>query len=460
MEFRLLGPFEARHAGEPVEVSLRRQERCLLAVLLLEAGRIVPIDRLADLLWDGSPPASARGVIHTYVGRLRHRLGPYGVRLDTRGDGYLAQPDQHIVDVAEFRRLVTEAIGIAEPDERVRLLDGALALWRGPLLADLAEPGLRDRLDANLQELFLTGSELRAEALLATRRTDRVVTELTPLVAEHPTRERLVACLMTALHRCGRRGDALDLYLATWRHLVDQLGLEPGADLQRLHQRILRNDPELTVPVAPAYAVRVRGHELPWTVGGHPALEFCNTYAGWGRRTPLPRGEWLRSYATLAVWAGYMDLTDDRTVTGLLTAAERDPDEAAAVLHDARVLRQRLYACLTRSGDGDAFQTVADFAGAAAKVSVFERDPDGLGRWSLSPDAGLRLPLHAAARAAADLLADPRSYTVRACPSSECGWLFLDHTGMRRWCSMAICGKAEGCDESRSRTGALPRRLL
>lgn len=440
-----MGPFEARHRGEPIEVGSRRQERCLLAILLLDADRIVPVSRLADLLWDGQPPESARGVIHTYVGRLRSRLDPYGVRLETRKDGYLVRADQHVVDVAEFRELVQRAVAAADPEERAALLDQALGLWRGPLFADLADDRLRERLDADLVELRLTSRELQAEALLARRQHDRVAADLAPLVAEHPTRERLVAHLMTALYRGGRRADALGLYRATRSALVDELGLEPGVELQSLHGRMLRGDPGLDQPSVPVHAVQIRGHYLPWNVGGHPALEFCNTYAGWGRSTPLPRGEWLRSYASLAVWAGYLDLADDKTVTILLEAAEREPDAAAAVLDEARTLRGRLYSYLTGDGDLDAFQAVAGYAEAAAKLSVFTRDPDGLGRWTLPPDAGLRLPLHAAARAAADLLADPRRYTVRACPSSECGWLFLDHTGMRKWCSMATCGKAEAC---------------
>jgi DNA-binding SARP family transcriptional activator len=439
MEFRLLGPFEAHHGGRTVEIGGRRQERCLLALLLLEAGRIVPIDRLADLLWDGDPPGSARAVVHTYVGRLRTALRPYGATIATKSGGYLMAADGHAVDAAEFTAAAHEAARVDNPDDRVRHCDRALALWRGPLLADLAGEPLRRRLGGDLADLRLTTEELRAEALLGTGRHDRVVADLIPLAQEHPTRERLVGHLMTALYRCGRQSDALHLYELTAKALAGDLGVDPGPDLRTLHERILAGDPRMERPAVPVYAVRVRDQWLPWAVGGHPALEFCNTYAGWsGPR--MPGAEWLRGYATLAVWAGHHGLADEPTVGRLIRDAERDPVAATAVLEEARQLRADLYACLTDRDDGRAFEAIARRAETAAKVSVYVRGADGLGCWALSREAGLRLPVHAAARSAADLLADPRRLTVRACPSPRCGWLFIDHSGRRRWCSVATCG--------------------
>jgi SARP family transcriptional regulator, regulator of embCAB operon len=439
MEFRLLGSFEANQDGRPVDVGSRRQERCLLAILLLDAGRIVPIDRIVDLLWDGDPPGSARAVVHTYVGRLRAALRPRGVAIVTRPGGYLVQADGHAVDVAEFTAAAHEAARVADPTDRVRLCDRALGLWRGPLLADLAGEPLRRRLDRDLADLRLTTVELRAEAQLGMGQHDRVVTDLIPLAQEHPTRERLVGHLMTALYRCGRQADALHLYEVTANTLAADLAIEPGPDLQTLHERILRNDPRMDRPAVPVYAVRVRDQWLPWAVGGHPALEFCNTYAGW-RGPRMPGAEWLRGYPTLAVWAGHHGLTDEPTVGRLLREAARDPVEAAAVLDEARELRAHVHACLTDPGDARAFEAVARHAEAAAKVSVYVRGADCLGRWAVSHEAGLRLPVYAAARSAAELLADPRRFTVQACPSPRCGWLFIDHSGRRRWCSVATCG--------------------
>jgi SARP family transcriptional regulator, regulator of embCAB operon len=438
MEFRLLGPFEAGRAGEPVAVGRRRQERLLLAILLLDAGRAVSTERLTDLLWDGEPPAGARGTVHTYIGRLRTVLSPHGVAIVTRGGGYSVEGAD--VDAPRFAGLARQAAGTADPAERARLAGAALALWRGPLLADLAGEALRRRLGAPLRDLRLTTAETYARVLLDMGHHDRVALDLAGLVREHPAREGLVAGVMTALYRSARQADALDLYDHARKALASQTGVEPGVELETVYQRILAGDPRLERPAAPVYAVRVRDHWLPWSVGGHPALELCNTYAGWGGEQQ-PGAEWLRGYPTLAVWAGHQDLLDDATVTHLLRAARRDPLGAAAVLDETRELRTRLYTCLTDPGDAKAFAAVARHVQAAAAVSVFQRGPDGLGRWRLTPAAGLRAPLLAAARSAGELLADRRRFTVCACSSPTCGWLFIDHSGRRRWCSIATCGE-------------------
>jgi predicted RNA-binding Zn ribbon-like protein len=203
----------------------------------------------------------------------------------------------------------------------------------------------------------------------------------------------------------------------------------------------------------------VRGEWLPWNTSGDPALEFCNTYAGWGGG-PRPGSEWLRGYRTLAVWAGHLDLVDDRTVTRLLRRAEERPEEASAVLKEAWEFRSALYGCLTEErgpaeepgrGDGEAFARVAEVVQEAMRHAVFVRGEDGLGRWSPHSSSGLRIPLYAVAQRAADLLAAPRRLTVRVCPGKGCGWLFLDAGGRRRWCSMGVCGRAdaEGAQDRR-----------
>jgi predicted RNA-binding Zn ribbon-like protein len=269
-------------------------------------------------------------------------------------------------------------------------------------------------------------------------RHERVVADLMPVVERNPTHERLVALLMTAVYRDGRQADALHCYDVTAKTLFADLGVAPGDELRTLRERILRRDPRLDRPPAPAYAVRVRDQWLPWTVGGHPALEFCNTYAGWGGPIQA-KGEWLRGYPALAAWAEHMDLADAATVSRLLRRARRAPGEAAEVLRRARELRTNLYACLTELTDERTFAAVAESARAAAGASVFVRDGSGLGRWVLPAEAGLELPLHAAAHSAADLLADPRRFTVCACPGPRCGWLFLDASQRRRYCSVATC---------------------
>ncbi|MFB6837336.1 BTAD domain-containing putative transcriptional regulator [Streptomyces sp. NPDC056361] len=440
MEFILLGPFEARHEGQRVRLGGRRQERCLLGMLLLDAGSPVPTDRLADLLWNGSPPAAARATLHTYVGRLRAALKPYGVTVETRHDGYAIDCSAHTVDVREFLDLVGRAAVAGDPGEQVRCHDRALALWSGPLLADTLDAHQRDRLGGRLAELRLTALEQRAETQLSMGLHERVLADLAPLAGEHPGRERLVAAHMTALYRAGRQTEALDLHRATRDHLVDELGIEPGPALTTLHERILTADARLDRPPAPLYAVRVRDEWLPWSTSGHPALEFCNTYAGWHRAPAVPGSDWLRTYRTLAVWAGHQDLAADPLVDRLLDTARARPAEAAEALAEAKAFRTALYRCLTDPADPRAFRTVARTAEAAARAAVLELGDDGLAHWRLPASTGLALPLLATARAAADLLADPRRLTLRACPSDDCGWLFHDTTGRRRWCSTATCG--------------------
>ncbi|SCF69003.1 BTAD domain-containing putative transcriptional regulator [Streptomyces sp. Cmuel-A718b] len=457
MEFQLLGPFAALHRGRPVLTGLRRQERCLLAVLALEAGRAVPTGRLIDLLWNGEAPAGARSTVHTYIGRLRAALGPDGVHVETRYDGYLLRPDEHVIDARAFEDGVREAAAAVGDEERVRHYDRALALWRGALLADVSDPALRDRIGRRLAALRLSAAEERARLLLTLGRHEQVAAELPALAEEHPERERLVADSMLALHRSGRSADALRLYRSVSGTLRSAFDAEPGRDLRALYDRVRRDDPALRRAEAPTYAVRVRGEWLPWNTGGDPALEFCNTYAGWGGER-LPGSEWLRGYRTLAVWAGHLDLLDDRTVTRLLRRAQERPEEASGVLEGAREFRSALYGCLVEGverngtvGRDEAFARVAEVVQEAMRHAVFVRGDDGLGRWSPHPDSGLRLPLHAVAQRAADLLADPRRLTVRACPGKGCGWLFLDTAGRRRWCSLGVCGRPG--EEGASREG-------
>ena len=439
MEFRLLGPFDARDGNTVAAIGTRRQERHLLAILLLDPGRVVTTDRLIEWLWGGAPPHAARAAVHTYVGRLRRSLEPFGVRLRTEHDGYAFEPDQHWVDVQDFRALVRLAAASTDPAERVDFYGRAMALWRGPLLADLVDDSARCRWGADLGDLRLAAAEEWAEGNLTQGRHAYVVEELAPLVAAHPTRERLAGQLMTALYRSERRADALDTYRATAGALVADFGVQPGPQLRRLHQRILSADPSLDRPAGPVYAVRVSDEWLPWATSGHPALEFCNTFAGW----PEPDrfgSDWLRSYTTLAVWAGHLDLADPSTVSYLLKMADRDPEGASTALTEARDLRDALYACLTVPDDVRAFTVVAEHAECAAKVAQFRPSDSGLGRWRVSLAARLRLPARAVALSAAELLADPRRRGIRACGGQRCGWLFLDASGRRRWCSVATCG--------------------
>jgi DNA-binding SARP family transcriptional activator len=246
VKFRLLGPFEIE-ATEPVSIP-RRRERCLLAVLLLEQGRGVAVERLADLLWDGDPPSTARTTLRSHVSRLRAAVGSGPVQITKQGSGYLLRTDPASIDAHVFRALVQEARELTEPDRRSKVLRTALELWRGPVLADIATGLISDRLGAGLEELRLEALDQRIGADLAAGLHRELIGELRELLATEPGRERFAAHLMLALYRSGRQGDALAVYDENRRILASELGLSPGSELRRLHERILRADPVLELP--------------------------------------------------------------------------------------------------------------------------------------------------------------------------------------------------------------------
>lgn len=245
MRFALLGPFRATDNGTPVELG-RRQERCLLALLLLETARWMSSERIADLLWDGEPPAGVRGVIQTYVWRLRRRLAPFDVAIMSDAGGYRITADPTDIDVYQFRALVTAAAAARDVAARQELLAAALELWRGPLLADIGSDRLRLRIGATVEEARLTAVEQYACDNLDLGRPERAITALHDVAMLRPMRERLVGLLMTAYTNAGRKSEALSTYRAARRILVDELGVEPSPYLQREHARVLRDLPVAT----------------------------------------------------------------------------------------------------------------------------------------------------------------------------------------------------------------------
>lgn len=193
----------------------------------------------------------------------------------------------------------------------------------------------------------------------------------------------------------------------------------------------------------PSYAVLVHGLKMPKPIGGHPALDFCNTYADWeppftAETERNPRGEWLDSYDHLVVWAEFSGLFFGRTAKSL--RSRTSPRTAAGVLTEARELRRSLYRVLMAPPDEAAFAEVAHRAEHANSLTRLTINAVGLAEWTLPESDDPRLPLWAIALSAADLLARQERFQVRACPGHECGWLFLDTRGRRRWCNMATCG--------------------
>jgi predicted RNA-binding Zn ribbon-like protein len=185
--------------------------------------------------------------------------------------------------------------------------------------------------------------------------------------------------------------------------------------------------------------VELDGIRVPRRIGGHPALDLCNTWAGWGER-PHPKREWLRDYDSLAVWSGYAELVEASDVRRLRRLGPRRPIEAAAVLADVRRLRTAVHTAVTEPEKERALRAVTGYARRAAAASSLRSSADGRARWELVGGIGLQMPLLAAAAAAADLLTSPDLPHVKACPGHDCGWLFVDRSGRRRWCSMTSCG--------------------
>ncbi|GAB3436708.1 CGNR zinc finger domain-containing protein [Flindersiella endophytica] len=182
------------------------------------------------------------------------------------------------------------------------------------------------------------------------------------------------------------------------------------------------------------------GYPMPNRIGGHVALDFCNTWAGWNAEPGDPRRDWIPSYEHFAVWAKFAGLIDAETTERLLRKAKREPADAEATVRQAWYLRRALHDVLLEPANRSAFQIVAQAAQQANATVRLVAEADGLAQWRFPSRSGLDQPLLAVARAAADLLGSPARQQVKACPGHSCGWLFLDPRGRRRWCIMATCG--------------------
>jgi DNA-binding SARP family transcriptional activator len=287
MDFRILGPLEVDDGGRTVELGGTRQ-RALLAILLLRRNEVVAADRLIEDLYEGRPPATAAKSLQAHVSRLRRALRPED-RLHTRSGGYVLEVGLDEVDADRAVRLLAEgrrAGAAGEPETAARSLGAALALWRGPPLADVAYDGFAQDEIARLEELRLECLEERLEAELALGRHVEVVGELEQLVAERPARERLRGQLMLALYRCGRQAEALASYQDGRRVLVEELGIDPGRPLQELERAILNQDPALDPTAAPAAAAGE---------AAEPARQAAGVFVGRERELALLDGALARA---------------------------------------------------------------------------------------------------------------------------------------------------------------------
>jgi DNA-binding SARP family transcriptional activator len=267
VEFRVLGTVEAQ-AGQRT-AHLTGMQRSLLVILLFNADRVVPATSLVDGLWGERAPASAAARVRGLIVDLRRALAELGAADDliaTRSAGYVLRLDGAWLDSAAFSATVVrarEAFAGGREEEAHELYSSALALWRGPALSDAQGPRAQAEA-ARLEEEHASAVEGAADVDIALGRHREAVAALTDLVRRHPLRDGPYGRLMLALHRLGRSGEALEVYRSMRHRYADELGIEPGPELQELHQRILRADPELlhtaTEPAAPP---RARPAQLP-----------------------------------------------------------------------------------------------------------------------------------------------------------------------------------------------------
>ena len=310
MRLRILGPFEAcDDSGQPVRIPAGR-ERMLLAVLVLRRGEVVSTDALVETLWGDDPPSTAPKAVQGYVSHLRRLLDAAGAGglLVTQHPGYVLRVEDAAVDARQFESLAARGWRELDDDPVAALatFEEGLALWRGPALGDFAYAEFAQREIQRLEELRLETVEGRFEAMLRLGRHGAVVAELESRVDEHPLRERLRGQLMLALYRSGRQAEALDVYRNGRRLLADELGLEPGTELQRLEKAILVQDPELDPPERPSRP-------------GRPVAVPSEGASRRSRRRDLVMGSVVVLVAVAAALLGYLLVADDSPATIVVT---------------------------------------------------------------------------------------------------------------------------------------------
>jgi DNA-binding SARP family transcriptional activator len=272
MDFRLLGPVEVWSAGATVDAGPPRQ-RCLLAALVVDAGRPVATDVLVDRVWGADPPGGGRHTLHVHVARLRKALqhAADAPPIVHRAGGYLLDIDPERTDVHRFRRLVEEA-AIRPDAQRVELLRRAADLWRGePLAGQTGDWAVRTR--ERWQQRRLAAVVELAWARLRLSRSGAVISEVQDLADEYPLAEPVAAVLIAALQAAGRGAEALERYAETRRRLLAEVGTEPGPELRDLHRAILRG--QLDLPSNPVHAHHVPAQlppDVPGLTGREPEL--------------------------------------------------------------------------------------------------------------------------------------------------------------------------------------------
>ena len=245
VRYRVLGPVEVTdERGNLVPLAGSRQ-RALLACLLARQGEVVTADRLADSLWGEQQPSDPLAALQSQVSRLRQRLGA-GAGLETVGGGYRLRCGPDDLDAAVFERLLAEAQTLSDPGSALRVLDSALLLWRGPAFGEFASDPDVSIAAAHLEGLRISAREQRAALLLAVGRPAEAAAAAAELVAEQPLREPAVEILVEASYESGRSSEALALYEDYRARLAEELGVDPGVELRRLHLAIVRGEADIS----------------------------------------------------------------------------------------------------------------------------------------------------------------------------------------------------------------------
>ncbi|WP_018349241.1 BTAD domain-containing putative transcriptional regulator [Longispora albida] len=446
MHFGILGPLEIRTAdGTPVPPG-GPQLRALLSLLALDAGQIIPAERLIDGMYGEEPPAGAANALQSQVSRLRRVLGDAGL-VEFHPAGYRLAVDPSSVDVHEFVRLGTEGrrlLQAGDAAQAARLLNDARGLWRGQALAELPHAANQR---ARLEELRLATAEDWAEAQLALGGSPDLVAELQALVAGHPLRERVRGLLMQALYRTGRQAEALTAFDQARELLADELGVDPSPGLAAVHLAILRAEP------APAVRAAALPAQLTSFVGRETEVSRVHKLLATARLVTLlgPGGAGktrlsIEAASALGEEVAFADLSvttadEDVAHTLVIALGLREPGVLSAGENAVQGAEQRLVAALTGRSQLlilDNCEHVIDGAAQLAhrllgacpglRILATSREPLGITGEALCPLPELPTP------AAVRLFAD-RAAAVQP------GFTVDDHN---RDCVLEICAALDG----------------
>ncbi|GAA0379562.1 hypothetical protein Acor_00980 [Acrocarpospora corrugata] len=371
MEFRVLGPLGVEIDGAALPLRSAKQ-RIVLGVLLSQANTPVPPRQLAEALWE-RPPASAAENLRLYVYQLRRALAD-GERITRDTYGYSLNVGPGELDADRFDRDVTAAGALIDDPAAARaLLDRALALWRGPAYGDLAETPVIRQAALKLEESRLRATEERVLADLKLGRHAEVVAELNALSDTYPYRESVRGHLMVALYRSGRQAEALDVFRRTRALLADQLGVEPGPELQRLHEAVLRGDRRLSLPE--------RGQPAPPPDVAQPPFQGLRAFSpeqeGWFFGRALLVGRLLDRIDRLplvSVLGASGSGKSSLLRAGLLGQAGRDPRWQTMLLTPGEHPLEALAGQVAKLADLDAARLREDLAQNPAQLDVSVRN--------------------------------------------------------------------------------------